>query len=59
MEVRLMALHYGHGLHFAPITRQMMLSTPAAPKPTSGMRDDVQKLSPLLDRDLGAWRRWY
>jgi hypothetical protein len=32
MEVRVMALHYGHGLPFALITRQMMLSNPSGAK---------------------------
>jgi RNA polymerase sigma-70 factor, ECF subfamily len=32
MEVRVMALHYGHGLPFAIITRQMMLSNPSGAK---------------------------
>jgi len=32
MEVRVMALHYGHGLPFAIITRQMRLSNPSGAK---------------------------
>ena len=32
MEVRVMALHYGHGLPFAIITRQMSLSNPSGAK---------------------------
>jgi RNA polymerase sigma-70 factor (ECF subfamily) len=32
MEVRVMALHYGHGLPLAVITRQMMLSNPSGAK---------------------------
>jgi RNA polymerase sigma factor (sigma-70 family) len=32
MEVRVMALHYGHGLTFALITRQMSLSNPSGAK---------------------------
>jgi len=32
MEVRVMALHYGHGLPFALITRQMMLTNPSGAK---------------------------
>lgn len=32
MEVRVMALHYGHGVPFAVITRQMMLSNPSGAK---------------------------
>ena len=32
MEVRVMALHYGHGLPLAIITRQMMLSNPSGAK---------------------------
>jgi len=32
IEVRVMALHYGHGLPFALITRQMMLSNPSGAK---------------------------
>jgi RNA polymerase sigma-70 factor, ECF subfamily len=32
MEVRVMSLHYGHGLPFALITRQMMLSNPSGAK---------------------------
>jgi RNA polymerase sigma-70 factor (ECF subfamily) len=31
-EARVMALHYGHGLSFAVITRQMMLSNPSGAK---------------------------
>jgi hypothetical protein len=31
-EVRVMALHYGHGLPFALITRQMMLTNPSGAK---------------------------
>jgi len=30
--VRVMALHYGHGLPFALITRQMMLTNPSGAK---------------------------
>ena len=32
MEVRVLALHYGHGLPLAIITRQMMLSNPSGAK---------------------------
>jgi len=32
IEVRVMALHYGHGLPFALITRQMMLTNPSGAK---------------------------
>ena len=32
MEVRVMALHYGHGLSFALIARQMMLTNPSGAK---------------------------